>query len=132
MSSTDSASVFSILRSKSLRLTHNARPLLELESGSNDPMAYMLMILFISLLQENQASIPLSVLNVGVQLVVGLVAGLLLGNFTQFVINKVNIGNDALYPVLLFAFVFFYFHNHQSHSRQWISCGVYCGLSCWE
>lgn len=109
MSSTDSASVFSILRSKSLRLTHNARPLLELESGSNDPMAYMLMILFISLLQENQASIPLSVLNVGVQLVVGLVAGLLLGNFTQFVINKVNIGNDALYPVLLFAFVFFIF-----------------------
>ena len=61
MSSTDSASVFSILRSKSLRLKHNTRPLLELESGSNDPMAYMLMIFFISLLQANQASIPLSV-----------------------------------------------------------------------
>lgn len=47
MSSTDSASVFNILRSKDLNLKHNLRPLLELESGSNDPMAYMLTILLI-------------------------------------------------------------------------------------
>ena len=44
MSSTDSASVFSILRSKGLHLKHHLRPLLELESGSNDPMAYVLVI----------------------------------------------------------------------------------------
>ena len=42
MSSTDSASVFSILRSRGLRLKNNLRPMLELESGSNDPMAYIL------------------------------------------------------------------------------------------
>src|SRR5690606_23567343 len=42
MASTDSASVFSILRSKGLHLKNNLRPLLELESGSNDPMAYVL------------------------------------------------------------------------------------------
>ena len=40
MSSTDSASVFSILRSKDLHLKNNLRPMLELESGSNDPIAY--------------------------------------------------------------------------------------------
>ena len=40
MSSTDSASVFNILRSQSMNLKHNLRPMLELESGSNDPMAY--------------------------------------------------------------------------------------------
>ncbi|MCF0168568.1 MAG: cation:proton antiporter, partial [Bacteroidales bacterium] len=42
ISSTDSASVFGILRDQKMGLKHNAQPLLELESGSNDPMAYML------------------------------------------------------------------------------------------
>jgi cell volume regulation protein A len=109
MSSTDSASVFSILRSKSMQLKHNVRPLLELESGSNDPMAYMLMIFFISLLQASEASIAMSALNVVIQLVVGFGGGILLGNLTRFIINHSKIGNEALYPVLLFALVFFIF-----------------------
>ena len=54
MSSTDSASVFNILRSKDLNLKHNLRPLLELESGSNDPMAYMLTILLIQIIQSGE------------------------------------------------------------------------------
>ena len=49
MSSTDSASVFSILRSQNMNLKHNLKPMLELESGSNDPMAYMLTIVLIQL-----------------------------------------------------------------------------------
>lgn len=49
MSSTDSASVFSILRSRGLNLKHRLKPTLELESGSNDPMAYILVLSFISL-----------------------------------------------------------------------------------
>ena len=44
MSSTDSASVFNLLRSQRMNLKQNLRPMLELESGSNDPMAYMLTI----------------------------------------------------------------------------------------
>ena len=56
MSSTDSASVFNILRSKNLNLKHNLRPLLELESGSNDPMAYMLTILLIQIIQSGEFS----------------------------------------------------------------------------
>ena len=54
MASTDSASVFSILRSKGLTITQNLRPLLELESGSNDPIAYMLVIICIELLKIRQ------------------------------------------------------------------------------
>src|SRR5699024_10123087 len=49
MSSTDSASVFSILRSKGLNLKNNLKPMLELESGSNDPMAYVLTVTLIGL-----------------------------------------------------------------------------------
>src|SRR5690606_35272917 len=55
MSSTDSASVFSILRSKGLRLKNNLRPLLELESGSNDPMAYILTITLIGIIKAETA-----------------------------------------------------------------------------
>lgn len=50
MSSTDSASVFGILGSQKANLRNNLRPLLELESGSNDPMAYMLTILLVEAL----------------------------------------------------------------------------------
>ena len=52
MSSTDAASVFSILGNKGIRLKHNLRPLLELESGSNDPMAYIITVTMISVLTE--------------------------------------------------------------------------------
>ena len=49
MSSTDSASVFNLLRSQRMELKQNLRPMLELESGSNDPMAYMLTIALIQI-----------------------------------------------------------------------------------
>jgi len=52
MSSTDSASVFAILRSQKINLKHNLRPMLEFESGSNDPMAYMLTLGLIQFIQS--------------------------------------------------------------------------------
>lgn len=53
MSSTDSASVFALLRSQRVHLKENLKPMLELESGSNDPMAYMLTIVLIGYLQHS-------------------------------------------------------------------------------
>ncbi len=50
-SSTDAASVFYILRSKKLNLRYNTASLLEAESGSNDPMSYMLTIIALSVLE---------------------------------------------------------------------------------
>ena len=85
MSSTDSASVFAILRSQKMNLKHNLRPMLELESGSNDPMAYMLTIVLIQFIQY------------------------VLGKLAIRMLNKLNIDNQALYPILLLAFVFFTF-----------------------
>ena len=57
VSSTDSAAVFSILRSKSIALKGNLRPMLELESGSNDPIAYILTIAFTGLVLNPEAGL---------------------------------------------------------------------------
>ena len=111
MSSTDSASVFSILRSKKQGLREKLRPLLELESGSNDPMAYMLTVLMIGILTHNGASTGFgaNLLNVVVQLVMGAGMGYLIGRAAVWSINRINLENTSLYSVLLLAFIFFSF-----------------------
>lgn len=108
MSSTDSASVFSILRSKGLNLKNNLRPMLELESGSNDPMAYILVITFIDLIKQNTAqNYWLVCAALVLQLGIGATAGFLLGKLAVKIINRIKIGNDSLYPILVFTFCIF-------------------------
>lgn len=107
MSSTDSASVFSILRSKNLTLKQNLRPLLELESGSNDPMAYMITIVLIQLLNTPEISGWMVLLKFLQQLVFGAGAGYLLGKYAVRLINKISLDNDALYSVLMITVMFF-------------------------
>jgi len=111
MSSTDSASVFSILRSKKQGLKQNLRPLLELESGSNDPMAYMMTILLISVVSNTSSGVGLgmSVVFFVVQMVVGALSGYLIGRLAVWTINRINLVNHSLYSVLLLAFIFFSF-----------------------
>lgn len=109
MSSTDSASVFSILRSRKLHLKYNLRPMLELESGSNDPMAYLLTILFIEMLQSTGMGFGELALQLIVQLGIGALCGYLLGRLAVIILNKINIQYESLYPVLLLALVFFIF-----------------------
>ena len=76
VSSTASASVFAIHRSKELKLKHNLRPLQELESGSNAPMAYMLTITLIQVnMAEGQAKIWLVVLMYFYQMIVVGISG---------------------------------------------------------
>lgn len=113
MSSTDSASVFSILRSKKTGLKQNLRPLLELESGSNDPMAYILTVLLVSILSGqtagDQISVWAGVADFLIKMSVGAVLGYGIGRFAVWVINNINIDNKAFYSILLLAFVFFTF-----------------------
>ncbi len=110
MSSTDSASVFSILRSKKLHLKNNIRPMLELESGSNDPMAYVLVIALIEVIKAEAAP---NYWMVGMQLVwqlaIGGAIGYSLGKLAVYFINKIKIGNDSLYPILVFTICLFIF-----------------------
>ena len=111
MSSTASASVFSILRSKKQGLKQNLRPLLELESGSNDPMAYMMTILLISVVSNTSSGVGLgmSVVFFVVQMVVGALSGYLIGRLAVWTINRIKLANHSLYSVLLLAFIFFSF-----------------------
>lgn len=111
ISSTDSASVFSILRTRRQGLKENLRPLLELESGSNDPMAYILVILLVRMLGGggDEISIGGTILMFVVQMAVGAFVGYLFGRLSVWVMNKINIDNASLYSVLLLACVFFTF-----------------------
>lgn len=131
MSSTDSASVFAILRSQKMNLKHNLRPMLELESGSNDPMAYMLTMVLIQLVGADGVSGSSVLFSFVVQFVVGAGAGYLLGRLAILIINKLDVDNQSLYPILLLSFVFFTFAvtdllNGNGYLAVYI-CGIMVG-----
>ena len=107
MSSTDSATVFATLRSKRLGLKQNLKPLLELESGSNDPMAYILTIMLIQINLGTDSSVGEVLLTFLKQMGIGALAGCLLGRGAAEIVNRINVGNKSLYSVLLLSVVFF-------------------------
>ena len=110
MSSTDSASVFNLLRSQKMNLKENLKPMLELESGSNDPMAYMLTIALIQVIASGSGfNMGLLAKDLLVQFFVGGVTGYAFGRFAVWLINKVNLSNSSLYPILLLSLVFITF-----------------------
>lgn len=100
VSSTDAAAVFSVLRSKGVGLQGTLRPLLELESGSNDPMAIFLTTAVIGLMADPTSSVLQLVPSFLQQMVVGGLAGFLLGRGMVFIINRLNLEYEGLYTVL--------------------------------
>lgn len=110
MSSTDSASVFNLLRSQQMKLKENLRPMLELESGSNDPMAYMLTIILIQVIGVG-GSLDAGIIakDLFIQFFFGGVIGFVFGKFAVWIINKVGLSNGSLYPILLLSLVFITF-----------------------
>ncbi len=110
MSSTDSASVFNLLRSQKMNLKENLRPMLELESGSNDPMAYMLTIALIQLIASgNDFHLGIVGRDLLIQFFFGGVIGFAFGKFGVWLINKIDLSNSSLYPILLLSLVFITF-----------------------
>ena len=106
VSSTDAAAVFSMLRSKSLALKGHIRPTLEFESGSNDPMAYILTIVFIGLIQNGDKSIWSVLPAFFLQLSLGGGLGYLFGLGGKYVINHIRLDYEGLYPVLSITLMF--------------------------
>ena len=119
MSSTDSASVFNLLRSRNANMKNNLQPMLELESGSNDPMAYILTIVLIQLALSMGGTIGgntdfavlfIDTLKVLVQqFAAGAMIGLFAGYGTVWFMKKVNIDSMPLYSIMLISIVFFTF-----------------------
>ena len=114
LSSTDSASVFSVLRSKRLRLRENLGPMLELESGSNDPMALTMTVILVAVISDGSlvAKGPWAVVGHGalmmaVQIGVGLVIGLLVGYGAKWLLGKIQTSNFALAAILIISIAFF-------------------------
>lgn len=106
VSSTDAAAVFSILRSKSLALKTNLRPTLELESGSNDPMAYVLTLAFLTLVIHQDQSVVTLIPLFLQQMIFGGIAGFVFGFLSKIIINKIKLVYEGLYPVLVIALMF--------------------------
>lgn len=117
MSSTDSASVFSVLRTNGIGLKHNLRPLLELESGANDPMAYVLTTTLIGVVLSANTFVGLTrpvdslpiIQTIVVQLVMGTVLGLAFGEGLVQLMRRVKLGNESLYPVMILTACIFIF-----------------------
>ncbi|MGN0057809.1 MAG: potassium/proton antiporter [Phocaeicola plebeius] len=110
MSSTDSASVFNLLRSQKMNLKDNLRPMLELESGSNDPMAYMLTIVLIQVISSgSELNAGIVLRDLFIQFFFGGVIGYAFGRFSAWLINRLYLPNSSLYPILLLSLVFITF-----------------------
>ena len=136
MSSTDSATVFALLRGKNLRLKNNLQPVLELESGSNDPMAYIITIVLIEIASSIASGEGLMATEGAeemakaagfasvesfttyntvwnaikvfmLQFIVGGAVGVGIGFASVWLLNRVKLNNTPLYAVMLLSIVFF-------------------------
>jgi cell volume regulation protein A len=105
VASTDAAAVFSVLRSRNVSLKGHLRPLLELESGSNDPMAVFLTMAFIGLMTRGNGSVWHLALDFLLQMPVGLLVGWGVGRGMLWLINRLKLAYEGLYLVLTLATV---------------------------
>ncbi len=107
VSSTDAAAVFSIISTRNINLKGGIKPLLELESGTNDPMAVFLTISLIELITIKEFSIWSLTIDFVLEMGVGLAAGLLLGKLYVLLINKIRFPIEGFYTVFTLAFAMF-------------------------
>ncbi len=109
LSSTDAASVFAILRQKKLNLRDHTASLLEMESGSNDPMSYMLTVMGIGFLTASESGTPINagsmVFDIFMQLAGGVAVGILFAMLTRFILMKTHLVSDGMYSVFMIAMV---------------------------
>ncbi len=104
ISSTDAAAVFSVLRGRNLHLNHRVRSLLELESGSNDPMAIFLTVAVITAMQTPDGPWWMMGSLFFQQMGLGALFGFGLGKGMILFLNRIRFSYDGMYPVFAMAF----------------------------
>ena len=102
LSSTDAASVFSILKSYNLNFKHNLASLLEMESGSNDPISYLLTMICIQMMSAHTMNLTLMIL---MQFFIGIGMGILVACIARAVLKRIELNIDGLYPVFVMGIV---------------------------
>ncbi len=125
ISSTDAASVFSILRSKQLNLKDHTASMLEMESGSNDPMSYMLTLLWIAILSGENISVPTLLLK---QILIGAGFGLILGKLTVFILNRCDFYIAQGNTIFLFALAILSFALPSALGGNGYLSAYFCGI----
>jgi len=114
LSSTDSAAVFNVLRHQSIKLKHGLSPMLELESGSNDPFAFSLTLFFTQLCLFSQGSLEslsfgMAVFNFILEIVIGGLLGLLIGKVAVWMLQKIKFDEGFFYPIMVLSLSLFVF-----------------------
>lgn len=129
ISSTDAAAVFSILRSKNLALRSNLRPTLELESGSNDPMAYFLTVAFLGLVMNPEDTVWSIIPIFFIQILLGAISGIAFARLSKLIINRIKLGFEGLYPVLVISLLFIIFSTTNAIGGNGFLAVYLCGVS---
>lgn len=100
--STDAAAVFAVLARHNIK--QRITSTLEMESGTNDPMAVFLTVSLISLIQSEVSGIWGIIVNLFLQMGIGLLIGVLIGKAVVWCVNRINLDSSGLYPVFALSF----------------------------
>lgn len=122
VSSTDAAAVFGVLRVGNLKLKQRITPLLEFESGINDPLAIFLTLSLAELLVAPGASPWDLVPNLLMEMPIGAAVGFFGAVCAVWLINRIRLEYDGLYPVITLAFVCLIFGGaHLVHGNAFLA-----------
>jgi cell volume regulation protein A len=114
ISSTDAGAVFTVLHAKSVHLRGSLGPLLEVESGSNDPMAVFLTTTLLSMMSNPSISVTDMIPLLIMQMSIGAIMGLMIGKALVMIFNKIRLEIEGLYIVLSVSVVIFIYSATQA------------------
>lgn len=128
VSSTDAPAVFMIMKNQKHRLRGHLRPLLEFESGSNDPMAVLLSVMAVRLLETDRVEWFEVFIMFMMQLGLGVLLGIAFGKTAVYILRKYCIGNFGLYPVFGIAIMLLCFGSTQLFGGSGFLAVYICGM----